>query len=91
MKQRLMILTAAAVPLAASLLPVAVNAATRDGGPTAATTCTAVPVSTPSGTRVVSVAATSRAGGDFTFPSTRGFRRIRRSWQCRTGVTSASS
>ncbi|MFD6683049.1 tannase/feruloyl esterase family alpha/beta hydrolase [Micromonospora parva] len=72
MKQRLMILTAAAVPLAASLLPVAVNAATRDGGPTAATTCTAVPVSTPSGTRVVSVTAASRAGGDFTFPSTPG-------------------
>ncbi|SCF23300.1 Tannase and feruloyl esterase [Micromonospora chokoriensis] len=72
MKRRLMILMAAAVPLAASLTPVAVNAATRDGGTTAATTCAAVPVSAPPGTAVVSVKAVAKAGGDFTFPSTPG-------------------
>ncbi len=70
MKRALIILLAAAVPVAGVFLPVASNAATRDSGTTAATTaCAPVPVSAPSGTKVVSVNAEARDGGTFTFPS----------------------
>lgn len=69
MKRPLMILLAAAVPVAAVILPVASNAATRDSGTTAATACAPVPLSAPSGTKVVAVTAETRAGGTFTFPS----------------------
>lgn len=69
MKRPLMIVLAAAVPVAAAILPVASNAATSDSGTTAATACVPVPLSAPSGTKVVSVTAETRAGGTYTFPS----------------------
>jgi hypothetical protein len=69
MKRPLIILLAAVVPAAALIMPVASSAATRDSGTPAATTCAPVPVSAPSGTKVVSVNAEARAGGNFTFPS----------------------
>ncbi|WP_127509265.1 tannase/feruloyl esterase family alpha/beta hydrolase [Actinoplanes solisilvae] len=75
MKRRLIILMAAAVPATAVLVPAAANAVNRDSAPVAAkpaASCTAMPVSAPSGTKVVSVKAVARAGGDFTFPQTPG-------------------
>jgi hypothetical protein len=69
MKRHLLILMAAAVPAVAALGPAAADAVTRHGGPTATTTvCAAVPVTAPSGTKVVSVTAVARPGGDFTYP-----------------------
>ncbi|WP_250032347.1 tannase/feruloyl esterase family alpha/beta hydrolase [Paractinoplanes maris] len=75
MKRRLNFLMAAAVPAIALLVPAASSAANRDSAPVVAkpaTSCAAVPVSAPSGTKVVSVTAVARAGGDFTFPQTPG-------------------
>jgi hypothetical protein len=69
MKRRLIILMAAAVPAAAALVPMAANAAPRDSGTVAATTCAAVPVSAPSGTKVESVKAVANPGGTVTFPA----------------------
>ncbi|WP_433372174.1 tannase/feruloyl esterase family alpha/beta hydrolase [Actinoplanes sp. CA-142083] len=69
MKRRMIFLMAAVVPAAAALLPATADAATRDSGTPAATTCAAVPVSAPSGTKVVSVKAVARAGGNFSFPT----------------------
>ncbi|MFC0504976.1 tannase/feruloyl esterase family alpha/beta hydrolase [Micromonospora costi] len=69
MKQRLILLMAAAVPLSAALVPMAANAVTRDSGQVAATTCAAVPVSAPSGTTVEAVKAVANAGGTVTFPA----------------------
>lgn len=68
MKRPLMILLAAAIPIAAAVVPVASDAATRDSGTTTARACAPVPVSAPAGTTVVSVTAEVRAGGNFTFP-----------------------
>ncbi|MFC7385704.1 tannase/feruloyl esterase family alpha/beta hydrolase [Sphaerisporangium rhizosphaerae] len=69
MKRRLIVLMAAAVPAAAALTPTAAGALSRDSGPAAATTCAAVPVSAPSGTKVESVKAVAHAGGTVTFPA----------------------
>ena len=69
MKRRLIILMAAAVPAAAALVPMAANAVSRDSGTVAATTCAAVPVSAPSGTKVESVKAVANPGGTVTFPA----------------------
>ncbi|HTJ35657.1 MAG TPA: tannase/feruloyl esterase family alpha/beta hydrolase [Dactylosporangium sp.] len=69
MKRPLIILMAAAVPVAAALVPMAANAAFRDGKPVAATSCAAVPVSAPAGTTVEAVTAVAHAGGTVTFPA----------------------
>ncbi|WP_089213568.1 tannase/feruloyl esterase family alpha/beta hydrolase [Streptosporangium subroseum] len=69
MKQRLIVLMAAAVSAAAVLVPTAANAVSRDSGTVAATTCAAVPVSAPPGTKVESVKAVAHAGGTVTFPA----------------------
>ncbi|MFF3439490.1 tannase/feruloyl esterase family alpha/beta hydrolase [Streptosporangium sp. NPDC002721] len=69
MKRRLIALMAAAVPALAVLVPTAAGAVARDSGPVAATTCAAVPVSPPSGTKVESVKAVANAGGTVTFPA----------------------
>lgn len=73
MKRHLIILMAAAIPVAAALAPAAAGAVTRHSDPiaaAAATTCAAVPVSAPSGTKVVSVTAAAKAGGTITFAPT---------------------
>ncbi|BAL87805.1 hypothetical protein AMIS_25850 [Actinoplanes missouriensis 431] len=75
MKRRLNILMAAAVPATALLVPAAASAITRDSAPAAAkpaAICRTVPVSAPSGTRIVSINAVARAAGDYTFPQTPG-------------------
>ncbi|MCO8273865.1 tannase/feruloyl esterase family alpha/beta hydrolase [Actinoplanes sp. TRM 88003] len=65
MKRRLIVLfAAAALPAATVLVPMAANAV----APTAAA-CAAVPVSAPTGTKVVKVTAVANAGGTVTFPS----------------------
>ncbi|TDU83867.1 feruloyl esterase [Kribbella voronezhensis] len=67
MKRPLIMLIAAVMPAAAVILPVASSAA-ADNSP-ATTTCAPVPVAAPTGTKVVSVDAVARPGGDFTFPN----------------------
>ncbi|MEV4352430.1 tannase/feruloyl esterase family alpha/beta hydrolase [Actinoplanes sp. NPDC049596] len=66
MKRRLIVLMAAAVPVAAALLiPMAADAT---GKTPAAAGCAAVPVSAPAGTTVEKVTAAAHAGGTITFP-----------------------
>ena len=71
MKRRLFVLTVvAALPVAALLVPMAANAVPPvGGGPKAASTCAAVPVSAPQGTEVEKVTAVANAGGTISFPS----------------------
>ena len=69
MKNFLLLLVAALVPLSAALLPTAAGAAPAAGPPRApTTTCAAKPVSAPPGTDVVSVTAAAHAGGTVTPP-----------------------
>ncbi|MFD9736498.1 tannase/feruloyl esterase family alpha/beta hydrolase [Umezawaea sp. NPDC059074] len=65
MKRRLIILLAVAIPVVATLAPVAADATSRGGAPT----CATVPVTAPSGTRVESVTAVANAGGTVSFPA----------------------
>src|SRR5689334_11945787 len=67
MKKPLLILLAAAVPVAAALVPMAANAASRDSKPSSA--CAAMPVSAPAGTIVETVTALAHNGGTVTFPA----------------------
>ncbi|MEH1164057.1 tannase/feruloyl esterase family alpha/beta hydrolase [Micromonospora sp. CPCC 205539] len=70
MKRRFIVLMAAAVlPAAASLVPMAANAVAADSGSRVAATCAAVPVSAPQGATVEKVTAVANAGGTVTFPS----------------------
>ncbi len=71
MKRQLLLIAAAVVPLsAAALAPMAADAVSKTSATgVAKTSCAAVPVSAPTGTKVVSVSAVAKPGGDFTFPT----------------------
>jgi hypothetical protein len=66
--KRLIMLIAAVVPLSVALAPIAAGAATHHSGNNAATVCSTIPVSAPSGAKVESVTAAAHAGGTVTFP-----------------------
>ena len=68
MKRLALTVLTAALPVAALILPVASSATIRDSDANSAAACVPAPVSAPTGTKVVSVTAEARAGGDFSFP-----------------------